>query len=65
MLASSSVWNKDAGIVMVMRFVLRECQLFLAWFSTGAVEVIRFSTIDVCLDLLQVSGVTQKGENLP
>jgi hypothetical protein len=41
-LASSSAWNKDAGIVMVMRFVLRERQLPLAWFSIRAIGVICF-----------------------
>jgi hypothetical protein len=61
-LASSSTWNKDAGIVMVMRFVLRGCQLLLAWFSIGAVEAICFSTIDICLDFWQVALVPQKGE---
>ena len=51
MLASSSTWNKDTGIVIVMRLELRECQLLLAWFSISAVEEICLLTIDVYLVL--------------
>jgi hypothetical protein len=56
-LASFSTWNKEAGIVIVIHFGLRECQLLLAWFSICKVEAICFSNIDSCLDFAQGSVV--------
>lgn len=62
MLASSSAWNKDAGIVMVMRFVLRECQLPLAWFSIGEVEASCLTIIDASLDFWQVAVIPKRAK---
>jgi hypothetical protein len=50
--------------VMVMRFVLRECQLPVAWVSIGAIGEMCFLTIDACQYFWQVVIVPQKGENL-